>query len=245
MTLTVLVVALEADASIKGELRNLCGLDVKLVFRRVACSSSIENAKTFGSLAENFASVVHQSVSTNNELGARVQAVVFGCTSATAVLGIEVLKFQIRHVFSHVSKTLPVLVTPLTAAVACLRFHNVKRLAVLSPYVDSVAGIVVSALTRNGFEVVAQKHLNEPRDKVVCQFDPAVVAKMVQDFELTPGQVDGVFVSCTSMKLASELDNLTRVLKLPVVSSNSAVAWRLNTLLKKKSEQTVREKLTN
>jgi maleate isomerase len=75
-----------------------------------------------------------------------------------------------------------------------------------------------------GFEVPVMGSWNLSNDADVARITSETTCKAAE--ELAGGDdVDAVFVSCTSMRLAESVDELERVINKPVISSNSATAW--------------------
>ena len=70
----------------------------------------------------------------------------------------------------------------------------------------------------------AMGSFNHENDNEVARISPASIRAAVLDLGDNDG-VDAVFVSCTSLRLASFVDELEAELGKPVTSSNHALAW--------------------
>ena len=99
-----------------------------------------------------------------------------------------------------------------------------KRIAVLTPYRAEVNQIVADYITARGFEVPVFGSFNEGNDRIVAAITPASVKAGIRRI-LTAGEVDAVFVSCTSVRLAEVAAAIEAEVGLPVTSSNHAMAW--------------------
>ena len=151
--------------------------------------------------------------------GERLDVVAYGCTSATTVLGEDVVKQRIHAVQPHAEVT-----TPITAAFAAFKSFGAKRIAVLTPYRSDVNEAVRQYMTAAGYEVPVFGSFNEEQDPVVARIDPGSIAKGIDQL-ISGRDVDMVFVSCTSVRLADSVVALEQSTGLPVTSSNLAMAW--------------------
>lgn len=151
--------------------------------------------------------------------GEPLDVVAYGCTSATTVLGEDVVRRRIREVQPDAKVT-----TPITAAFAAFRAMAAERIAVLTPYRSDVNQVVRDYITAAGFEVPVFGSFNEEQDPVVARIDHNSIARGVQRL-LTARDVDMVFVSCTSVRLAESVCALEQAAGVPVTSSNLAMAW--------------------
>ena len=75
-----------------------------------------------------------------------------------------------------------------------------------------------------GFDVPVFGSFNEPHDPTVAAIDSqslkAAIAKIT-----TGHDVDAVFISCTSVRIAADVAAIETELGIPVTSSNHALAW--------------------
>lgn len=151
--------------------------------------------------------------------GERLDVLAFGCTSATIVLGEEVVFGHLRTGRPEVACT-----SPPTAVLAGLARLGVGRVAVLTPYRDDVNALVTDFLARRGVTVAAFGSFSEDDDRVVARIDAASIRAAILDLGAAPG-VEAVFVSCTSLRLVAEAASIEAALGKPVTSSNHAMAW--------------------
>lgn len=61
-------------------------------------------------------------------------------------------------------------------------------------------------------------------DKIVGQISPDSIQAACEDIGCLD-EVEGVFVSCTSMRVIERISDIEQKIGKPVVSSNLAVAW--------------------
>ncbi|MGE8051410.1 maleate cis-trans isomerase family protein [Pseudomonas monteilii] len=148
-----------------------------------------------------------------------LDVVAFGCTSGTMVIGEENVFKRIRQSRPNVECT-----TPLTAAMAALSALQAKRIALLTPYTADINQMFSDYINKSGIDVTRIGSFNHPDDNEVARIDraslKAAALKLGSD-----SNVDAVFVSCTSLRMANLIPELEAELGKPVISSNYAMAW--------------------
>ncbi len=151
--------------------------------------------------------------------GVDLDVVAYCCTSGTVVIGEEKVFARIREARPGVACS-----TPITAAIAGLKALGAGRIALLTPYVEDVNQMLRRFIEARGIEVPVMGSFNHENDNEVARIAPASIREAVLKLGRYP-QVDAVFVSCTSLRLASFVDALELDLGKPVTSSNHALAW--------------------
>lgn len=151
--------------------------------------------------------------------GAKLNVVAYGCTSASMAIGEEKVFEKIRTARPGVECT-----TPITAAFAAFRALKAKRIGVLTPYRADVNRIVADYIRARGFDVPVFGSFNEENDQVVAKITPQSVLDGVLSIRRL-ADIDAVFVSCTSVRLAEAAASIEEKIAIPVTSSNHAMAW--------------------
>lgn len=151
--------------------------------------------------------------------GMPLDVIAFCCTSASMVIGEEAI-------FGHINASRPEAkpTTPVTAALAALDHHNVKRMALLTPYRDDVNQGLRAWFEGRGLEVPVMGTFNEEDDNNAAR----ISAQSVKEAAIELGSsdlVDGVFVSCTNVRFAEIADEVRDAIGKPALSSNTALAW--------------------
>jgi maleate isomerase len=190
----------------------LAGHDVTVVASRVA----FENPVTLPNLARMI-----DDLSRATALllpGGRIDVVAFSCTSATVAAGVEAVARSIQAGRPGVLFT-----TPITAAVAACRRLGVRRIAVLTPYVDEVNEAIQGYLTTGGLEVVefGSFHLRTEPEIAGVPVEAIVAAGRALD----SAAAEALFVSCTGLRGHAAIAALERETGRPVVTSNQAQLW--------------------
>jgi maleate isomerase len=151
--------------------------------------------------------------------GHPLDVVAYGCTSASIVLGEE-------QIFKQIGKARPKAkcTTPITAAFAAFKAFGAKNIGVLTPYRADVNSLVKTYIEKAGFSVPVFASFNEEDDPTVARITTASIKAAVLEVG-SHAQVDAVFVSCTSLRLATIAAEIEAELGKPVTSSNHAMAW--------------------
>ncbi len=154
--------------------------------------------------------------------GDRVDAIAYGCTSASMVIGPDRVEQRINAAKPDTPVT-----NPISSALKAFDAFGAKRIGVLTPYTTDVNAGIQSFIEAAGFEVPVFGSFNEPSDTVVAAISPESIREAVLKIAAA-GDLDAVFVSCTSVRLFDQIEALELEVGLPVTSSNHALLW--NTL---------------
>lgn len=143
----------------------------------------------------------------------------YGCTSASMVIGEE-------RVLGLMTAARPDsrCTTPITAARTAFEVLGMKTIALLTPYTDDVNEDVRNYIEAHGISVPVMGSFNVEDDRRACRIDP----RSTRDAAIELGRredVDGVFVSCTSLRVAAVIQEIEDTLGKPVTASNHAMAW--------------------
>lgn len=148
----------------------------------------------------------------------------YACTSGAALLGAEHVQAQVSAGAATRAVT-----NPLTAAITMINERGLQRIGIVSPYVDSVAVPLRAAFVAQGIVVVDTLSFGEEVEARVARIDPASI-KDAAEALVRRSQLDGVFLSCTNLRTFDCLADLERDLRVPVFSSNQALAWHMRRL---------------
>jgi len=208
------LIVLATDHTIEHEFRQLYRLDgVALYESRIPNSSQI-NAATLAEMERGLAAAADVILP-----GTKLDVVAYGCTSGAIVIGEEKVFARIREARPGVACT-----TPITAGIAGLKRLGARRIALLTPYVDDVNQMFRRHVEGQGIAVPVMGSFNHENDDEVARISQSSIKDAVRELAREPG-VDGVFVSCTSLRVADIAEELETELGKPVTSSNHALAW--------------------
>ena len=143
----------------------------------------------------------------------------YGCTSGTMVIGEETVFARLRETRPGIACT-----SPITGALAGLNVLGVRRLALLTPYLDSINRMMRDHIEARGIAVPVMGSFNHENDNEVARISAASLEAAIIELGRHDA-VDGVFVSCTSLRVVQSIERLEAHLGKPITSSNHAMAW--------------------
>jgi len=152
---------------------------------------------------------------------ARVDRIVFHCTAVTTASPGS--GAAIRQRITEATG-IPGLVTS-DALAAAFGALALRRVVLLSPYVQSVHQREIGFVEQLGLEVVGEAALGIDTNEEMARLSPDQLA----EWALSHGnsEADGYFVSCTALRTAELIAPLERRLGRPVLTSNQAMVWHM------------------
>ena len=150
-----------------------------------------------------------------------LQAIGYGCTSGSTIIGEERVSDIIHNFHPGVPAS-----NPLTAAKVALQVLGVKRLGLVTPYRPDVTQAMQNRFEDAGISIAQVGSFYEDDDKVVGRISPEAILEAALSVGASD-QVDGVFISCTSLRAAGIVEQAETALGKPVTASNHALAWHL------------------
>ena len=150
-----------------------------------------------------------------------LDVIAFACTSGAMVIGERRVADLIREVRPNAKVT-----DPVTAALAALDALAVRRVGLLTPYLPEINHRMRAALMARGLEIPAMASFNESDDAVVARITPDSIMAGIEALGRS-GACDGVFVSCTSLRVARIVEAAEARIGKPVTSSNHALGWHM------------------
>jgi maleate isomerase len=148
-----------------------------------------------------------------------LDVVAFGCTSATMTLGENAVFAEIHKVRPNVACT-----TPVTAALAAFRALAARNVGLLTPYAPEINANLARYFRDRGVNITAVATFDRRDDRDAARISVASIEVAAERFAATSA-VDAIFVSCTSLRVAGSVAGLERRLRMPITSSNHAMAW--------------------
>ena len=210
------LLVLESDQTMEWELRTLTGLPgVSVYHSRLANEVSV----TPQTLAKMEQELPIAAGLLPDYLG--LKAIGYGCTSGATIIGEDRVAEIIAKAHPGIPST-----NPLTAAKAAIAALGVKRLGLLTPYSPDVTDAMQARFDAAGISVQVVGSFYEESDLIVGRIDPASILQGAISVG-SSSNVDGVFISCTSLRAASVIPSAERALNKPVTASNHVLAWHL------------------
>ena len=113
--------------------------------------------------------------------------------------------------------------TPITAALRAFEQFGVKRVSMLTPYIDSVNQPMRGFLEDNGITVLNIASFGLESDIDMGRVSGVAIRRAVRD--CCADDADALFISCTALQAVSVIESLEADLDRPVFSSNQCLFW--------------------
>jgi maleate isomerase len=207
------LLALSTDLTIERDFQSIChSLPINLFVNRI----HNENPLT----KENLLKMYDQLESITEKIlpGEKINTVAYGCTSGTIAIGEDKVKEKIQLVKPGCHVT-----TPITSAIKAFNKMNVKKIAVFTPYPESVNKTISEYLIKKNINVTAFSTFNLDLDVDFARVDPKYLSEILT--KLNINDADALFVSCTALPALEILDEVEKKINKPVFSSNQTLIW--------------------
>lgn len=219
------LLVLQADETIEDDFRELLDPSVRCLVSRVPSSTEV-SLDSLGDMAGHISAAAALF-----PRGREFDAVGYACTSGTAQIGVERILNLVRMGTDARSVSEPV-----SALVAACKTLGVRRIAILSPYVESVSEKLRSVLTSYGIATPIFGSFREPNEASVARIDHAATLEAARALS-GKVEVDALFLSCTNLPTLAVIDPLEAETGRPVLSSNLVLAWHLMKLVGAKPKE--------
>lgn len=150
--------------------------------------------------------------------------IAIACASGSLELGDDGLRSALS--FGDYS---PVVVDPLTAAMAALDHIDAKSVAIVCPYSREVSTAIAGAIENGGTDVAALCYLDADNSAIPDISPDTIVASA----RSVATGVDAVLISCTGLDATPLIDTLEVELGIPVLTSLQVLAWRIAHILER------------
>lgn len=151
---------------------------------------------------------------------ARPDALVFGCTSAGSLGGVAYDRSYCADLGKRAAGARGIGV--MSSLVDRIQDAGLRRIAVLTPYVEELTASVARGLAGEGLEVVTAAGMGISVNIDLARPTPEEITRFV--LEKTRGaRIDGIVISCTNFRALDARPEITAQTGLPVITSNSAV----------------------
>ena len=207
------LLALSTDLTIERDFQSIChSLPINLFVNRI----HNENPLT----KENLLKMYDQLESITEKIlpGEKINTVAYGCTSGTIAIGEDKVKekIQLAKPGCHVT-------TPITSAIKAFNKMNVKKIAVFTPYPESVNKTISEYFIKKNINVMSFSTFNLDLDVDFARVDPKYLSEILT--KLNINDADALFVSCTALPALEILDDVEKKINKPVFSSNQTLIW--------------------
>lgn len=160
----------------------------------------------------------HIAAATQNVLGLEPEVVAYLCASGSFVNGVQGER-DLRKIICDAGA--PAAVTTSGALAEVLQRLNIKRLAVITPYVEDLNRKQHDFLAELGIEVVSSAHLGLGGGIWKVTYRTIAEHILASDHP----DAEAVFVSCTNLPTFDLIEPLETWLGKPVLTANQLTMW--------------------
>ena len=153
--------------------------------------------------------------------GGRLDAIGFSCTSGSVAIGPDVVADRIGTAWKGVPVT-----NPVDAGVRALGLFGVRRIALLTPYLDGPSSLIAGYVQAAGFEIVDCASFHLDGDPEMNRVTAASIIAQGAALGSHP-DAEALFISCTGLATRDVVVQLEALLDRPVITSNQAHAFDL------------------
>ena len=207
------LIALSTDQTIEGDFNNVCkNLPLAIFINRIHNQNPLTK--------ENLLKMEKDLESVANKIlpDEKINTIAYGCTSGTIAIGEDKVKEKIL-----LAKPGCYVTTPVTSAIKAFKQMNIKKIALFTPYPDSVNKTILEYFIKKNIEVLSFASLNLNLDSEFANVDPNYILDISSKLEMK--DADALFISCTALPVLNILDKLEEKLQKPVLSSNQTLIW--------------------
>ena len=207
------LLALSTDLTIERDFNSICHkLPLDIFVNRI----HNENPLT----KENLLKMHEQIESITEKIlpGEKISTVAYACTSGTIAIGEDKVKekIQLAKPGCHVA-------TPITSAIKAFNKMNIKKIAVFTPYPESVNKTISEYLIKKNINVISFSTFNLDLDIDIARVDPKYLLETLA--ALSIDDADALFISCTALPALEILEEVEKKVKKLVLSSNQTLIW--------------------
>ena len=207
------LVALSSDFSIEKDFNSIfLNLPIDLFVNRLPFYNPLTHENLI-KMTEKLTEVT-ENILPNQTL----DTVAYGCTSGTIAAGIDKIVNKIKSAKPNCKVT-----TPITSAVNALKYLNLKKISVFTPYPQAINEKVISYIKNEGFNIQSFTSFNLDSDLDIGKIDPKYLLEILTKMDTVDSEA--LFISCTALPVFQIIQELENKIKKTVLSSNQALIW--------------------
>ena len=207
------LLALSTDLTIESDFQSVCQkLPLDLFVNRI----HNENPLT----KENLMKMHDQIEPVTKKIlpGQKINTVAYACTSGTIAIGEDKVKEKVQ-----LAKPGCYVTTPITSALKAFTEMNVKKIALFTPYPESVNKTILEYFNRKNINIISFSTFNIDLDKDIASVDPKHLLETLIKLDLS--DADALFISCTALPALEILDEAEKKIGKIILSSNQTLIW--------------------
>jgi maleate isomerase len=208
------LIALASDHTTERDFARMSpGAEVAVYVNRIANTNptTVENLRRMQPRLSEAASLILPEET--------LDAIAYSCTSASVVIGDDVVTASIQDAKPGVP-----CVTPGAAAAAAFEALAVEKISILTPYIAEVSEEIGRYFTGRGLEVRSLACFGMEDDRLMARVSGETIIEAA--LEVTDPSAEALFISCTALRAAEVAQAIEERLGKPVVTSNQAMFWR-------------------
>ena len=207
------LLALSTDLTIEKDFYSICQkLPLQVFVNRI----HNENPLTKENLSKMYDQI--EKITEKILPGEKINTIAYGCTSGTIAIGEDRVKEKIK-----LAKPDCYVTTPITSAIKAFKKMNVKKIAVFTPYPESVNKTIYEYLNKKNINVISFSTFNLDLDVDIARVDPKHLFETLTNLSLN--DAEALFISCTALPALEILDKVEQKINKPVFSSNQTLIW--------------------
>ena len=207
------LIALSTDQTIESDFNKICNdLPLSIFINRIHNQNPLTK--------ENLLKMQDDLESVTNKIlpNEKINTIACGCTSGTIAIGEDKVKELIL-----LAKKDCYVSTPITSALKAFKLMKIKKIALFTPYPDSVNRTILEYFIKKNIEVTSFTSLNLNLDSEFANVDPNYILEISSKLEMK--NADALFISCTALPVLNLIERLEKELGKPVITSNQSLIW--------------------
>jgi len=207
------LLALSTDLTIENDFQSICQkLPLDLFVNRI----HNENPLT----KENLMKMYDQIAPVTEKIlpGQKINTIAYACTSGTITIGEDKVKEKVQ-----LAKPGCYVTTPITSALKAFTEMNAKKIALFTPYPESVNKTILEYFNRKNINIISFSTFNIDLDEDIASVDPKHLLETLIKLDLR--DADALFISCTALPALEILDEVEKKIGKTILSSNQTLIW--------------------
>ena len=207
------LLALSTDLTIESDFQSICRkLPLDIFVNRI----HNENPLTKENLLKMYEQI--ESITEKILPGEKINTVAYACTSGTIAIGEDKVKEKVQ-----LAKPGSYVTTPITSAIKAFTKMNAKKIALFTPYPESVNKTILEYFNRKNINIISFSTFNIDLDVDIASVDPEYLLETL--IKLNINNADALFVSCTALPALKIIEEVEKKVKKLVLSSNQTLIW--------------------
>jgi len=207
------LLALSTDLTIENDFQSICQ---KLPFDLFVNRIHNENPLTKSNLLKMYDQI--ESVTEKILPGQKINTVAYACTSGTIAIGEDKVKEKVQ-----LAKPDCYVTNPITSAIKAFEVLNIKKIALFTPYPESVNKTVLEYFSKKNINITSFSTFNIDLDEDIAKVDPKYLSETLTKVDIS--EADALFISCTALPALEIIDEVEKKINKIVLSSNQTLIW--------------------